>query len=332
MADPIAYNGNSPYSFGQKMGTDATREEWRQASGFDFEIKDAPVDFGVNGERHTFDGKRVLYRNDTVAPFSVVSGRYQIVQPRQVEDFFFDTCAKLGFKMESMGVLKGGGVYWGLARTGLNGTVNGDKHDNFVLMSSSADLSLATTACNTAVRMVCGNMLQMALRRATGEKVRIKHSTTFDPYRVIEQLGLVDYEASWEQFRQTMGELGDKPVTDKRAKDFFAELLRPKDQRAKGRNSMNAGQFNQLLNAPVGGGYTPVQTDKDRAIRGLESLIDCYYTAPGAVPGTAYGLMQGVTRYIDHERGKDADKRLTSAWFGQGETVKQRALEMALAM
>jgi hypothetical protein len=76
-------------------------------------------------------------------------------------------------------------------------------------------------------------------------------------------------------------------------------------------------------------------TDKapiDRAIRGLAELEECYYKAPGAVPGTAYGLVQGVTRFVDHSRGKDSDKRLTSAWFGQGETLKQQAVEKALAL
>ncbi len=45
-----------------------------------------------------------------------------------------------------------------------------------------------------------------------------------------------------------------------------------------------------------------------------------------AVPGSAYGLIQGVTRYIDHDRGKDNAKRLNSAWFGQGENIKKRAV------
>jgi len=49
--------------------------------------------------------------------------------------------------------------------------------------------------------------------------------------------------------------------------------------------------------------------------------------------GTAFGLLNAVTAYVDHERrARSTDNRLDSAWFGQGATIKQRALEQALLM
>jgi len=42
--------------------------------------------------------------------------------------------------------------------------------------------------------------------------------------------------------------------------------------------------------------------------------------------------MQGVTHYVDHVRGRDDEKRLTSSQFGQGDTLKTKALNKALAM
>ncbi|MNH46003.1 hypothetical protein D3C79_1086230 [compost metagenome] len=49
--------------------------------------------------------------------------------------------------------------------------------------------------------------------------------------------------------------------------------------------------------------------------------------------GTAWGLLNAVTEYVDHERrARSTEYRLDSAWFGQGAQIKQRALDRALQL
>ena len=49
--------------------------------------------------------------------------------------------------------------------------------------------------------------------------------------------------------------------------------------------------------------------------------------------GTAWGLVNAVTEYVDHQRrARSTDNRLDSAWFGVGAQIKQRALDQALLM
>ena len=49
--------------------------------------------------------------------------------------------------------------------------------------------------------------------------------------------------------------------------------------------------------------------------------------------GTAFGLLNAVTEFVDHERrARSVDHRLESAWFGAGATLKQKSLEQALLM
>jgi hypothetical protein len=44
-------------------------------------------------------------------------------------------------------------------------------------------------------------------------------------------------------------------------------------------------------------------------------------------------LLNAVTEYVDHQRrARSTDHRLDSAWFGQGATLKQKALDQALMM
>ncbi|WP_441296851.1 DUF932 domain-containing protein [Aeromonas sp. CA23] len=48
---------------------------------------------------------------------------------------------------------------------------------------------------------------------------------------------------------------------------------------------------------------------------------------------TAWGLVNAVTEYVVHHRSaRSQDKRLDSAWFGQGAQLKYHALEQALTL
>lgn len=48
---------------------------------------------------------------------------------------------------------------------------------------------------------------------------------------------------------------------------------------------------------------------------------------------TAYGLLNAVTEFVDHERrARSSDHRLDSAWFGQGASLKQKALDQAVLL
>ena len=73
---------------------------------------------GNLGSIHTFPEQKVLYRSDTKAALSVVSQRYQVVQPRDVLEFYRDLTKVSGYELETAGVMKGGRKFWALARTG----------------------------------------------------------------------------------------------------------------------------------------------------------------------------------------------------------------------
>ncbi len=49
--------------------------------------------------------------------------------------------------------------------------------------------------------------------------------------------------------------------------------------------------------------------------------------------GTAWGLVNAVTQYIDHERWfRSQDHRLDSAWLGQGASIKAKAYQEAMKL
>jgi hypothetical protein len=63
---------------------------------------------GMLASIHTFPGQKVLYRFDTQEPLSVVSQRYQVLQPNEVIEFYRELTEVSGYELETAGVLKGG--------------------------------------------------------------------------------------------------------------------------------------------------------------------------------------------------------------------------------
>jgi hypothetical protein len=66
-----------------------------------------------------------------------------------------------------------------------------------------------------------------------------------------------------------------------------------------------------------------------QSVRKVDELVRLYKQGPGAdlksAKGTAWGLLQAMTRYADHvapERTKGG--RLMSAWYGTGKDDKAR--------
>lgn len=338
----MAYVGASPWwngdngLFGARLQPGQSIDEWLIAAGMTYTVERSPVTYN-NGTVHTFEGKDVLWRSDTHAPLGIVSSGYKIVQPAECMEFFREFCEENQMSMETAGVLKGGAVYWALAKTGKTLVIGSqDKTEEYVLMSTSADGTRATDNRKTAIRVVCNNTLSLANERGSKGAIKTRHNTTFDANAVKQKMGLAQSVDAWEQFSEQMHRLANKSVTQAEATEFFSELLRPAASRAKPRQELKAQSFVELLQAPVGAAEAFAETDKaspERAIRGLSDLMESYANAPGAVPGTAYGMLQGVTHYVDHVRGSNnADKRLTSAWFGQGDTLKSKALDALLAM
>jgi hypothetical protein len=84
------------------------------------QTKESPVypQPGDGTDRTWFDKQKVLYRSDTGAALQVAPQRFQVVQPRDVMEFYRDLPKAYGFTLETAGVLKGGHKVWGLAVCG----------------------------------------------------------------------------------------------------------------------------------------------------------------------------------------------------------------------
>ena len=317
LIENMAYTGAIPWHrLGNKLSEKQPIEVWQREAGMDWEIQESPVHFksstvGAVGSIHTFPEQKVLYRSDTKAPLSVVSQRYQVVQPREVLEFYRDLTEVSGYELETAGVLKGGRKFWAMARTGQGTALKGiDQVNCYLLLATSCDGTLATTATPTAVRVVCNNTLAIALDSSI-PAIKVPHNTQFDPQAVKRQLGIA--VSQWDGFMYRMRALAERKVQWQEAMGFFMNVM--------------CG-----VNANI---RLPEVLPNERALRKVQSL----YEGQGrgatleAAQGTAWGLLNAVTEYVDHERrARSTEYRMDSAWFGQGALLKQRALAAALKL
>ena len=302
----IAFAGDQKpwHGLGQQVPEGADIDAWCQLAGLNWEIHRSPVQF-INGSNHEYSNFNVLYRSDSNVPLSVVSQHYKLVQPKAVLEFFRDLVSHDGFSIETAGSLKGGRRIWALAKTHLDGEiVDGDFFKTYLLLVTSYDGSLATTAQFTSVRVVCNNTLQMSLGADTQGQVRIRHNSVFDPLSVKDQLGLNAHRV-YQDFMDKMTSLANQSVSQHQAKAVVTALM---------------AKFSK----------EPAES------RGYKVILDLFNgSAKGSkmdgVQGTAWGLLNAVTEYADfHIRAKDQDNRLNSAWFGAGAYLKKTAAAILL--
>ncbi|MBU2852966.1 MULTISPECIES: DUF932 domain-containing protein [Acidithiobacillus] len=314
LVESMAFVRETPWhGLGNRLPEKQPLDVWLQAAGMDWIIEntEALYSTGSGSERRiqVNPDARVLYRSDTGAPLSVVSNRYQVVQPREILEFYRELVEVGGFALETAGVLKGGKKLWALAKTGEEFLLRGaDRVKGYLLLATSCDGTLATTAQFTSVRVVCNNTLQLATDKEKDGAIKVPHSTTFDPDAVKAALGVG--ASAWNRFAETAQVLAERKVNRLDVTKFVISVLGDRD-------------------APL------TAQPNEKALKGVIELFAGQGKGSqlASANGTAWGLVNAVTEYVDHHRrAKSQDTRLDSAWFGQGAGIKAKAWTEALKL
>jgi len=301
-------DGQAWHGLGQGLQDNASHDEWVAGAGMDWKIQRSKVRYATerSGDVTKYlelPEKHVLFRNDDKRPLGVVSDRYQIVQPREVLEFFKDIVKVGGLQLSAAGTIYGGKRFWATAKIGeASPTSLKDKIGGYLLLSTSADGSLATEVRMTSIRVVCRNTLAVAF----GDRARVKvsHRSVFKPEEVKSFMGL--NAAAWDAFRHNIVRLANKPVDVTKAEELTLELM------GGGEKVVASAGYNKILDLFKGDGQG--------------SQLDGVY-------GTAWGWIQSCTEYVDHwARARSDENRMVSSQWGPGADMKQRALDMANAI
>ena len=311
----MAYAGEAPWhGLGSVLPENTDMATWRKAAGLEWSVESAPVLFSDAGEVREFKAQQVLLRSDTRTPLSVVSDRYNVVQPDEILGFFNDLVKAGGFRIETAGSLRGGNRIWALAKVGEDANIiDGDKVRPYLLLATSYDGSSATTAQFTSIRVVCNNTLTAAIgdsRRgvkdgAADPRVRIPHMSAFHAPAVREQLTIAI--SGWDAFLIKSRMMAAAPMDNELVDAFLLNLFKTKrDDQAAADKARKSKAYTRMMALFNGRGQGADMAGK-----------------------TIWGAVNAVTQYVDHERGARRDSGLEAAWFGEGEALKNRAFSIA---
>jgi len=307
MVETMAYAGEVPWhGLGVRVPSDLSPDQMLEKAGLNWQVQKVPAFSNINGKQVNV-GWSALVRNTDDRVLSVVSNDWNPVQNTEAFEFFHEYCAAGDMEMHTAGALRDGQIVWVLAKVKESFELfKGDRVDSFLLFTNPHKFGQSTDVRFTPIRVVCNNTLTLSLNQQVDRMVKKSHRTEFDAAQVKEQLGIATDKLA--KYKEMAEFLGSKRYNGESLKEYFNKVFP-----VLAYNKEKGPQRKELSKS---------------ATRALEVV----HTQPGAqyAEGSWWQAFNAVTYLTDHEIGKSADNRLTSAWFGPNKNLKVKALETAI--
>lgn len=322
--ETMAYHGEVPWhGLGTPVDHVMHAEEAIVAAGLDWEVLRAKVHYGIpSGDTFKMvedTGHKAFVRSTDHKLMYVGSDNYTPLQNREAFSFFDQIVGDKEAIYHTAGSLNGGKQVWILAK--LPGTIKVLKDDvteQYLLLANGHDGLTAVQVRFTPVRVVCQNTLNAALT-GMGNTYTIRHTpgltARFEEARKALSIAQTYYERLEEQLKALTKVKVDAELT----RQFGARLIpdpKPSNTRK---------EAEQVW----------MEATAERRRKMFEELVETGLgTEIKGVKGTAYGLYQAACELVDHHwtQKASANSRTTSIWFGEGLTVKNRAMQLATAL
>jgi len=298
----MAYTGKTPWhGLGESMPEGATVEEFFEKSRLNYTVKLGTVSARLSQEHYLEQAPsfRAVMRVDTGKVLGIVSPRYSPVQNSELAALgsVFESDGRV--KVDTAGVLGHGEQVWMMLRWDTPLVLPGDDVVHpYLLLTNAHTGKSSMEAGTTTVRVVCQNTLSIA--RRSSKLIKTRHTGNIPEKLKIVATTLGASAKGIEEFGHLAAHLQSQTVEAKQVDEFWLQLV-------------------------------PGEHTRSKNIRA--AMQDSFESAPGA-QSTRWGLVNAVTHYVDHVRGRTQDqtKRAVSALFGGGADLKQTALALAAKM
>lgn len=258
------------------LGTDISRcsniSEALFVSGLDFTVHQENIQTS-EACPIPLDGFRANIKDDGT-PLGIVSTKYKVVQ--NADAFaFLDSLVEEGMKFERAGGLQNGRKVFVLARMPDKYIISGEHISPYIVFINSHDGTGSIKILMTPVRMICLNMLNLALRSAVRSWSAV-HSGNVS-YKLEDAKNTLLYADRYmQELGVTIEELKQQPVSDAKVLELVDVLLPTNDS----------------------------MSDTQRKNVGLqrEDLLERYFHAPDLAPlsQTAYRFINAVSDHATH--------------------------------
>jgi phage/plasmid-like protein (TIGR03299 family) len=312
----MMYAGDTPWHrLGTQLEGPATAEEAIKAAKLDWKVVKKPL-YAYGGDHlHRVPDKFAVVKEDLWGKpecpvFGIVGKEYTPLQNRDAFAWFDPIVQQQDAAINhTAGALGEGERIWILAKLpSYIEVAEGDITDKYLLLSNSHDGNSSVQIKFTPIRVVCQNTLTMALQN--GPTIRVPHYRDLpDRLRAAEKaLKLID--TRYNQIEETFRAMVSIKMTGERLPEYLSEVFPfPRDPE----------------NASA----------RERVLRDRQAATKLFASGRGNqeanVAGSLWTAYNGVTEYIDHDRGtrRSDERHLESIWFGEGYHIKARAFRVA---
>lgn len=314
--ETMAWANQVPWhGLGNKIDADSTVEEMTMAAGLNWEVEQHDCYANVDGEKINV-GRKALVRSTDKKVLTITGDNWKPLQNKDALGFFRDYMEAGGAKLETAGSLRGGKIIWGLAALNKGYKLKGgDESKGYVLLVSPHEVGKAITVRATSVRVVCANTLALASQQEIA--YRQSHLKEFDMDSAKATVELANQQIA--QLAMDSETLMNLKMSEFDTVRTLAKFFQPVEQ------GISEKEDEERIRILI--------DDPKMMNKKLSDVLVSVNKAPGATPGNAWGVLNGVTHWADHVAGRTSDARLFRSWLGHtGQTkekVKNTLLEMA---
>lgn len=301
------------HGLGNILDHPPTVEEAIRVSELDWKVYTEPV-YRYFNEKDEIDEvpAQVMIRDDggEGEVLGVVGPSYVPLQNVEAFNVFEPLIDSGELLLETAGSLKGGRKVWILARIAVDGkdVMKGDEVRPYVLLSNSHDGTQAVRIGYTPIRVVCWNTLSASVNHKESKLIKVVHRG--------------NVKENVEALRETMNLF--KATFEASAADF--KFLSKK--------SINSDDLKKYVRIVVSPNKTDLTFDDEPITRTENRIVELFETGVGSnLHGDSWwGAYNAINEYLMYEKGRSADNRLDSVWFGLDRKTNDFALETALKM
>jgi phage/plasmid-like protein (TIGR03299 family) len=308
--ETMAYAGEVPWhGLGEKVSNDLTPMQMMQKAGVDWKVTKVPTVAIYDGDMISTGTEALIRESDNKILAPMVGEKWEPIQNDEAFNFFNEFCLAGDMEMHTAGSLQGGRIVWVLAKIKESFDVLGkDQVDNYMLFSNPHIYGKSANIRMTPVRVVCNNTLNMSMNMESVNEAVINHRRAFNPEAAKEALGVA--HEKFDQYREAANFLATKRYTQDNLITFLNTVF------------------------PAANTKRKVVTEIKDLSTTAKNTLEVMDTQPGAelFPGTFWNAVNAVTYMTDHQLGRTADTRMTSAWFGANQSRKLKAMNVALEM
>lgn len=292
------------HGLGVQVSNDLSPEDMQRKAGLDWNVEKQPL-FLANDVETNYS---MLVRDTDGRQFDAVPNTWIPTQNSEAFAFFNEFVKAGDMEMDTAGSLYGGKHIFALARIKDRVAVFGDDEIGaYLLFSLPHKYGQKISIRTVMTRVVCANTIAAALGETALREYTQNHRTSFKPERAKEVLGVTLEKLN--SYKEAAEFLGAKQASNEDVVDYFKRIF-PVYQVDKTKESKKEVSKNAQIAQAV--------------------LVN----QPGAeyAQGSWWQAFNAVTYMVDHVIGKNEERRFESATMGTSNTLKNKALNLALEL